>query len=43
LGHEIRILSENDRYPPKVVKGVDMELLHIVGKVIGWNIGTRIK
>ena len=36
LGHEIRIISENEKYPPKVVKGEDMNRLRIIGKVIGW-------
>jgi len=36
LGHEIRIISENVKYPPKAVKGEDMNRLRIIGKVIGW-------
>ena len=36
FGHEIRVISENDKYPPKAVKGEDMERLRIIGKVIGW-------
>jgi len=36
LQHEIRIISENDRYETKIEKGEDMNRLRITGKVIAW-------
>ena len=36
LGQEIRIISENDRYEPRVLKGESMSDVKIEGKVIGW-------
>jgi len=36
MGQEIKIISENEKYPPKVLKGEDMNRLRIIGKVIGW-------
>ena len=36
FGAEISIISENERYAPRVLKGADMEAVKIEGKVIGW-------
>jgi SOS-response transcriptional repressor LexA len=36
LGKEIRIVSENERYPVQTIKGEELERVKIVGKVIGW-------
>jgi SOS-response transcriptional repressor LexA len=36
FGSEIRIISENERYQPRILKGQDMEMVKIEGKVIGW-------
>jgi SOS-response transcriptional repressor LexA len=36
FGSEIRIISENERYQPRVLKGDDMAAVKIEGKVIGW-------
>jgi len=36
LGEEIKIISENDKYSPRTLKGEAMNRLKIEGKVIGW-------
>jgi phage repressor protein C with HTH and peptisase S24 domain len=33
---EIRIISENDRYQPKVLRGPEADSIVVEGKVIGW-------
>jgi phage repressor protein C with HTH and peptisase S24 domain/transcriptional regulator with XRE-family HTH domain len=33
---EIRIISENERYQPKIIKEESYDLIHVEGKVIGW-------
>lgn len=33
---ELRIISENDRYQPKILKGDEADGIVIEGKVIGW-------
>jgi phage repressor protein C with HTH and peptisase S24 domain len=36
FGTEIRIISENERYQPRILRGEDMNAVKIEGKVIGW-------
>ena len=36
MGKELRIISDNKRYEPKIVRGEEMNRVRIIGKVIGW-------
>ena len=36
IGMELRIISENDRYQPRILRGEIMNEIKIEGKVIGW-------
>ena len=36
MGEEIQIISENDRYKPRTLKGEEMNRLRVEGKIIGW-------
>lgn len=36
LGKELRVISENDRYQPRILKNEEILEIKIEGKVIGW-------
>ena len=35
-GMAVHILSENPRYPPRILSGADLELFRLEGRVVGW-------